>query len=195
MACRCSNSIGERGEAGFSIIEVVVAIGLLVVAVAALAQLFAISTRANGSSRSTTLASVLAQQKLEQLRGLAWGFDILGLPMSDLTTNTAIVPESSVGGTGLRPSPEGALGTNTDGYCDFLDRHGAWLAGGATPPGGTFYVRRWSIEPLPANPDNTIVLQVMVTRIGGRSGASTPSASAQMPDEARLVDVKTRKAS
>ena len=28
------------------------------------------------------------------------------------------------------------------------------IGGGATPPGRTVYVRRWSIEPLPANPAN-----------------------------------------
>jgi prepilin-type N-terminal cleavage/methylation domain-containing protein len=185
----------NANDRGFSIIEVLVATSVITVAVAALAQLFAISTRANSSAKTMTFASMLAQQKMEQLRGLTWGFDVLGLPMTDTSTNTTVMPESPVGGTGLSPSPEGSLGKNTAGYCDFLDRNGQWLSGGATPPLGTFYVRRWAIEPLPTNPNNTIVLQVMVTRAGGRNDVATTSTAARMPDEARLVSVKTRKAS
>jgi type II secretory pathway pseudopilin PulG len=183
------------GAGGFSILEVLVATSVITVAVAALAQLFAISTRANAGAKTLTFASTLAQQKMEQLRGLTWGFDIVGLPLSDTTTNTTVVPESNAGGKGLSPSPADALGKNTDGYCDFLDRNGQWLAGGTTPPDLTAFVRRWSIEALPTNPNNTIVLQVMVTRVGGRNDVATTSTSPRMPDEARLVSVKTRKAS
>ena len=61
---------------------------ILTVALMSLAQLFALSTRANFSARSNTYAAMLAQQKMEQLRGLTWGYDILGLPVSDYTTDT-----------------------------------------------------------------------------------------------------------
>ncbi len=57
-ACRSTN------QSGFSLIEVIVATGLLTVAVASLAQLFAISVRANAIAKTTTYASVLAQQKM-----------------------------------------------------------------------------------------------------------------------------------
>ena len=183
------------GESGFSILEVLVAITITMVAVAGLAQMFAISTRANTSARATTYASVLAQQKMEQLRGLTWGFDVLGLPATDTTTNLAVEPESTVGGKGLSPSPESSLGTNTEGYCDFVDKFGRPLGGGTTAPEGAAYTRRWSVEPLPTNPNNTIVLQVLVTRSGGRNGVDTSTTGVRAPDEARLVSVKTRKAS
>ena len=45
--------------------------------------LFAISISNNITARTGTYATVLAEQKMEQLRGLTWGFDILGLPISD----------------------------------------------------------------------------------------------------------------
>ena len=183
-------------DAGFSILEVLVAITITAVAVAGLAQMFAISARANTSARMTTYASVLAQQKMEQLRSLTWGFDVLGLPATDTTTNLAVVPETPVGGQGLTPSPESSLGTNTEGYCDFVDKFGKPLGGGTTTaPEGTAYVRRWSVEPLPSNPSNTIVLQVLVTRSGGRNGVDTSRAGVRAPDEARRVSLKTRKAS
>ena len=173
------------------------ATSILTVAVASLAQLFVISARANTSAKATTYASVLAQQKIEQLRGLTWGFDSVGLPLTDTTTDVSVRPESAASGRGLSPSPAGSAGTgtlavNTDGYCDFLDESGRWLAGGVTAPGGTVFIRRWSVEPLPANPNNTVVLQVLVTRNRARAGGA---GAAVVPDEARLVTVKTRKAS
>ena len=184
------------GECGFSILEVLVATTVLTVALVALAQLFTISTRANASAKNTTYASVLAGQKMEQLRGLTWGFDPLGLPQTDTTTNVAVVPESPVGGKGLSPSPTGALGQNTEGYCDFIDKNGVSLGGCSTPNPSAYYLRRWAVEPLPTNPNNTIVLQVLVTRNRSRGTADqTVTAVTRLPDEARIVSVKTRKAS
>lgn len=183
-----------RRERGFSLLEVLVATTILTVALTALAQLFGVATRANDSSRATTFASVLAQQKMEQLRGLTWGFDVDGLPLSDTTTDLTVVPEASIGGTGLSPSPAGTLGSNTQGYCDFLDGAGNALGGGGVAPVGTVYIRRWSVEPVPTNPNNTIVLQVLVTRNRNRGAANNTTDVLRLPDEARLVTVKTRKA-
>src|SRR5678815_3685598 len=80
------------GEAGFSLAEVMVATALLATAVVTLAQLFGIATRSNLSSRNTTYATVLAEQKMEELRGLTWGFDAQGLPITDNTTDTSVSP-------------------------------------------------------------------------------------------------------
>jgi prepilin-type N-terminal cleavage/methylation domain-containing protein len=186
-----SSSTAERG---FSLVEVLVAMTILAVALTSLAQLFAMSTRANASSRTTTYASLLAQQKMEQLRGLTYGFDNLGLPLTDTVSNVTSVPEQATGGTGLSPSPAGTLRANTSGYCDFLDRAGVSLGGGTTPPPNTVYIRRWSVEPLPTNPNNTLVLQVLVTRYRDRGAADTAVDVKRLPDEARIVSVKTRKA-
>ena len=91
MALEKSRSL--ESEAGFSLAETMVAVGLLATALVTLAQLFGISTRGNIASRNTTFASVLAEQKLEELRALTWGFDSDGLPVSDDSTNTAVNPE------------------------------------------------------------------------------------------------------
>src|SRR5919204_5784423 len=122
MALAKSSQIADAR--GFSILEVVIATGIMVVAVASLGQLFALSTRRNTASKNTTFAAVLAQQKMEQLRSLTWGFDTLGLPTSDITTDTTVVPEKAAGGTGLSPSPTNTLRTNTIGYLDYLDKNG-----------------------------------------------------------------------
>src|SRR5688572_31803042 len=83
----CGGDRQRRGDAGFSLIEVLLATTLLTVAVGALSQLFVISTRANTNARVTTFTTVLAQQKMEQLRSLTWGFDSMGLPLTDTSTN------------------------------------------------------------------------------------------------------------
>jgi hypothetical protein len=104
---------------------------------------------------------MLAEQKMEQLRALKW---------SDTTTDTTLAREPATGGTGLSPSPEGTLQKNTNGYVDYLDSGGVQLGGGPAQPDGTAYIRRWSIEPLPAYPIKTLVIQVVVMRVGGRHG-------------------------
>jgi len=186
-----------NNDRGFSLVETLVATTLMTVALASLAQLFLISTKANQSARLTTTASVLAQQKMEQLRGLTWGFDMIGLPLSDTTSDLTVVPEQPQGGPGLTPSPDGSLQSNVDGYCDFLDGRGQPLGGGSVAPPNTVYVRRWSVEPLPTNPNNTLILQVMVTRWRARGTADTDQSGGgkRLPDEARVISVKTRKAS
>lgn len=183
----------NNGESGFSLIEVMVATCLLVTALVSLAQLFVISTRSNLGSHNTTYAAVLAEQKLEELRALAWGYDTQGLALSDTTTNTTVSPETPTGGTGLTPSPSTALQSNTSGYVDYVDSFGNKLGTGATPPAQAIYTRRWSITPLPTNPNNTLVIQVLVTRNRNR-GAADQGAVMRLPEEARMITVKTRKA-
>jgi type II secretory pathway pseudopilin PulG len=183
----------RRGEGGFSLLEAVVAAGIMAGALAALGQLFAISVANNHSARNGSYATVLAEQKMEQLRGLTWGFDTLGLPNTDSTTDTAAAVENPTG-TGLSPSPGGTLTSNIAGYVDYVDRFGNMLGGGETIPPRAVYVRRWSVELLPQSPNNTLVLQVLVTQRANRGSADAGGATLRLPDEARLVSVKTRKA-
>jgi type II secretory pathway pseudopilin PulG len=183
-----------NSDAGFSLAETMIAVGLMATALVTLAQLFGLSTRSNVGSRNTTYAAVLAEQKLEELRALTWGFDAAGLPLSDSTTNTAVSPETPTGGRGLDPSPLSALQENTDGYVDYVDNYGNKVGtGGEMPPEAAVYTRRWSVTPLPTNPNNTLIIQVLVTKNRNR-GAANEGAVARLPEEARLVTVKTRKA-
>lgn len=171
-----------------------VATTVFVVAAVGLAPLFLLAGRATAGARTTTYAAVLAQEKMEQLRSLAWGFDPLDRPFSDVTTDTTVDPENPSGGAGLSPSPGDALSENTPGYCDFLDANGRSLGSGTAPPLNTAFVRRWSIEPLAASPDHTLVIQVLVTRLGD-GAARRPPGLARQPEEARIISVKTRRAS
>ena len=172
-------------------LETVVAAGIMATALVALGQMVAISVANNQSARTGTYAAVLAEQKMEQLRGLMWGYDVLALPLSDASTDTALPTESPTGGAGLAPSPANALTSNIAGYVDYVDRFGNIIGGGETAPAKTMYVRRWSIEPLPSNPGNTLILQVVVSK---QVGAADRAASTLRPrDVARLTTLKTRK--
>ncbi len=182
---------------GFSLVEVLVAMGLLTVVSMGVAQLFALSTRANLIAKGATSTTAMAEQKLEQLRSLTWGFDLQGqgLPLSDTTTNLSVTPPLH-NGSGLNPSPVDSLEQNTAGFVDFLDGGGSWVGTGSTPPRSAVYIRRWSIQPLPTNPNNTLVIQVLVTPVASEA---TRVASAytrtRMAGDALVVTVRTRKAS
>lgn len=182
---------------GFSLIEVVVAMGLLTMVSLGVAQLFAASTRVNIIARSQTSTTMLAEQKMEQIRSLTWGFDTdgEGLPVSDTTSDLTAYP-STQNGSGLNPSPADSLERNSTGFVDFVDAGGAWVGTGDTPPGTAVYIRRWSIQPLPTNPNNTLVIQVLVTPITNEmSRLATSNPRVRMPGDTLLVTVKTRKAS
>jgi hypothetical protein len=183
----------RAGEAGTTLVEVLISTVILVTGVLTMAQMFTISTKSNLASRRTTLTTVLAEQKLEQLRALTWGFDPQGLPVSDFSTDTSVEPEVPNGGTGLQPSPGTALQENTAGYVDHVDVNGQIVGNAALPPATAVYTRRWSIEPLPTNPNNTLILQVLVTALRDRGQADQGNV-ARLPDEARVITVKTRKA-
>jgi prepilin-type N-terminal cleavage/methylation domain-containing protein len=151
---------------GFSLIETLVALSLVVVGLSALAHLFVVSVQANADARRATFASVLAAQKMEQLRGL---------------------------GADLSPQPVDSLGENVDGLCDFLDEYGRSLGSGPSPPTGTVYVRRWSVESLPAGPADTLSLQVVVIPRMWRGTIAT-SGDERSFGGARLLTMKTRRA-
>ena len=66
-----SNRHGSAGEAGFSLIETMIATMLLATALVGTAQLMAVATKGNVAAKRSTFATTLGQEKMEQLRGLA----------------------------------------------------------------------------------------------------------------------------
>lgn len=120
---------------GFSLIETVVATGILATVALGVAQLFAVTADLNRRAAMQTSMTVLAAQKMEEVR---------------------------------------SAGTDATGGTDHLD------SGGVTAPASdAVYVRRWSIEPLPANPGGLLLIRVSVT-------------SASQPIEERIVGVRRR---
>ena len=127
---------GPGEQRGFSLIETIVAAGLVAGAFAALAQMFALSVAHNNAARDGSVAMVFAGQKMEQLRGLIPGVDL------------------NEGGT---------LVSSVAGFADYLDQAGSVLGAGGRMPPGTVYLRRWSVAAMPSKPD-VLILQVLVTK-------------------------------
>ncbi len=188
----------NSSDAGFSLIEVMASLAILMGVCLGVAQLFAVATAANLGAKGQTSTAILAAQKMEQLRGLTWGFDDtgLGLPLTDTTTDLSQDPPTNAG-TGLNPSPGGTMQSNTAGFVDYLDQYGNWVGSGSTPPPTATYIRRWSIEPLPTNPNNTLIFQVMVTTVTTEGGSTRAANQSRwrLTNDAWIVSVKTRKAS
>ena len=149
-------------------------------------QVSAAAARASHAARARTFAAVLAAQKMEQLRSLTWTRARIGttgasIPVSDVSTDLSTDPATSAG-PGLSPSPAGTLDSNVPLYADYLDGAGAWVGRGAAPPPAAVYIRRWAVQPLASDPDDILVLQVIVT-----------TAAAASAHESVLVSVLTRK--
>lgn len=68
-------------QRGFSLIETVIATGLVVAAVVTLAQLVAMGASIGFSARSRTVSTLLAARKMEEIEGLAWS--LLGAHAGD----------------------------------------------------------------------------------------------------------------
>ena len=189
---RCGRS---RSEYGLTLIEVCLAMIILTTAALGAGGLFAVSVNAVSAARSQTVVTMLAVQKVEQLRALAWRFSdqaVLSAVTDDTTDLSGDRPAG--GGSGLRPSPSGTLDTNTAGFVDFLDAHGRWVGSGAAPPPTAVYVRRWSIAALPLNPPDAVVIRVLTTTVIRNAQASVGPARRRMAGEALVTTVLARKA-
>ena len=184
--------MARRDERGFSLIEAVVAVSLLATGVSAVAQLALVSARANASAQRAGVVQQAAREKLEQFRALAFTSDAGLIPVTDWSSDLTTTPPRPGGGVGLGVSPGDTLISNVDGYCDFLDSNGVWLAGGTRAPAGAAFVRRWSVQVVDT-PADTLVLNILVVPVWVRSSESTLSA-ARGVNGAWLVGMRTRRA-
>ena len=172
-------------ERGVSLVEAVVAAGVVITMTAGLAHLLVWTRSVAWTTGASSAAVVMAVQKMEQLRSLPWGVDPAGL-VSDTTTDLAPATPAAAG-TGLEPSPPGVLTENTSRFVDFVDAHGQWCGTGVTPPPCAAFVRRWAIEPYSQDPAETLVLTVVVQ--GVADVARPPGSTVRA---ARVQTLKTR---
>ncbi len=180
---------------GFTLVEVLIAMAILLAIALGVAQLIAVSTRAVHLSREHTMAIILAAAKMDELRSLAWTYEpapagVAAVFRSDRDTDVS-QPDHPAGGAGLSASPGDALSMNTPQYVDYLDRAGRWVGHDSAPPAGAVFIRRWAIRPLAEDPERTLVLQVLVTTV--RADRSRMDAwNSRSGTDALLVSVRTR---
>jgi len=128
---------------GFTLVETLIATGLLVTALAGLAQLFAVSLRFTRDSGQSGAALAAAEDQLEALRALRFGYDEAGAPLTD--------PR-------LAPAAVSALSLDTVPWVDWVDERGA----SAAVPEQAAFVRRWRITPLDGGAPDAIAIEVCV---------------------------------
>jgi type II secretory pathway pseudopilin PulG len=184
---------GTDRDRGCTLVEVIVAAALLIVAAAGIAQLIAIAVRASRIARGQTMTTMVAAQKMEQLRSLSWTFDSSGGVRSDTSTDVSRDPAAS-GGIGLGTTPAGSLERSVDGCVDYLDRAGRWIGTGTTVPSDSVYVRRWAVLPLSADPAHARVLVVLAAALEEERalGPLIPAPRPRLPQDTVLVALKTR---
>jgi type II secretory pathway pseudopilin PulG len=138
----------KHSESGFTLLETLIATGLIVTAVAGLAQLFALSVRFTRDAGQFGVALVAAQDKLESLRSLAFGYGEGGEPMTDPS---------------LRASPANTLTADVDRYVDWLDERGIVVGCAASAA----YARRWRVSAIAVDDPDAIAIDVCVYRVPG----------------------------
>jgi type II secretory pathway pseudopilin PulG len=157
--------LSHASERGFTLLETVVATGILVTALAGLAQLFLLGTQLTRQSGATGVALVAAQDKLESLRSQAFTYDPGGGPVT---------------ARALLPSPPTTLAEDTEPYVDRLDVDGATQESSD----GAVLIRRWRISSLGATTPDAIAIEVCVFR--------TPGADDPRGADACLSTIRTR---
>ena len=173
---------------GFALLEVLITAGLVVTVAAGSSHILSIAIRATHSARVRSIGSMLAAEKIEQLRSLAWTHTTtagpaISISSSDFTSDLSTDPATDAG-PGLLPSPPGTLDANVAHYVDYLDGSGTIVTGGS-PPAAAVFIRRWAVRPLTSDPGNILIFTVVVTT---RARGGVPSA-----DAVRLVTVVARK--
>jgi type II secretory pathway pseudopilin PulG len=149
---------------GFTLLETVVATGILVTALAGIAQLFILSTHLTRQASASGVALVAAQDKLELLRALRFAYDETGALVTDQA---------------LQPSPPGSLDGDLESQVDWLDGGGQIVAADTAA-----LVRRWRVSTIASSPD-AIAIEVCVFR-APTGGADHRSA------ETCLASIRTR---
>jgi len=186
---RMRSPCGPLNRSGFALLEVVIASAIMTTVATGTCVVLTLAIHASQAARTRTIATIIASEKMEQLRSLSWTHittraPAISMSASDVTTDLSNEPATD-DGLGLLRSPAGTLDANIVGYVDYLDADGRWVGRGASVPATAVYIRRWAVQPLAGDPDNMLVLQVVA---GTRGSRGTLSA-----DSVRLVTIEARK--
>jgi len=131
---------------GFTLFETLVATGILVTALAGIAQLFILGAHLTRQSNTSGAALVAAQDKLEVLAGLSFAYGADGAAITDPS---------------LEVSPASSLDEDTESFVDWLDSSGE--------PGHSaddaVFVRRWRVISISNDQPESVTIEVCVFRM------------------------------
>ena len=145
---RASTTANNHGAA---LVEVLIAVGLLVVFCAGTAQVITSTAITMRAVRAATYAVVLAEDKLEE-----------------------VLTAAALGVT-VDVSPLEALERDCPGFVEYLDDQGRPVSE-AAPERHSVYLRRWSVRPLPGDESRMVVRVRVVDAATTRAGSQTTAA-------------------
>lgn len=150
----------KSDQAGFSLIETVMALSLLLIVALGLLPLGIIATTTTeNQGHLMARTTEYSQDKLEQLMALSYG---------DSTSDTRVFPATDTGGTGLTVGGSADPAAPVALYVDYLDLNGTLVPSvGTTAPDGWFYKRVWQISSPSANLKQITVTAIVKTAVGG----------------------------
>src|SRR6266478_2160545 len=162
----------RKSQTGMSLVETMIALGLLLVVAAGVLSLggIALATTENQGHLASRTAEY-AQDKMEQLLALRYG---------DIQTDTTVFPSVITGaGTGLVVG--GSLNPNAPiaGYADYLDTFGNVVGAGANWE----YIRVWLVA---ENATQTLKTVSVLSRV--RAGVGQP----QLLPQSTVVALKSK---
>ena len=149
-----------REARGFSLLETVFALSLLLVVSLGLLPLGMIATTTTeNQGHLMARATEYAQDKMEQLLVLSYG---------DTTSDTRVFPATETDGSGLSVGGSADPATPVALYVDYLNIDGTLLpAVGITPPANWYYKRVWQVTTPSANLKQVTVTATVKGAVGG----------------------------
>jgi hypothetical protein len=139
-----------KSESGTTLIETMIAVGMLLVVMAGLLSMASLATQyTENHGHLEARTTEYAQDKMEQLLALAFGDQI-----SNTVLDSTHLSTQPSGGSGMGPATI-AVGSSVgsidpaapvDQFTDWLTDKGSPLGGGTTAPTDWFYERVWQVQ-------------------------------------------------
>ena len=169
-------SLNRKRERGISLLETVVAAGLMIVGIGGVMSLFTVGASKNMSQGTqASRCTEYAQDKMEQLMALSF---------TDTTSNTTVIPTATTGGVGLTPGGSIYPNTFTANYVDYVtEGTGSTAAIFTTLQSNSAYERQWSIVSNATDP-NIVTITVTVQSLQSVDRGAAPLTT--------LVSMKTK---